>query len=87
MNLRLTSLVSAAAVAVVLAAGPAFSQAADMAQLRTEIADELVMINYTLEGGVESLTDEQVMELKQVLGDCDCNAAEKAAAIDAALAD
>ncbi len=86
MKTTLTAIATSAAVALsLLAASPAFSQAADMAQLRTEVADGLAAINYTIEGGVESLTDEQVMAIKEIL-DSGGNATDQTAAIEAALA-
>jgi hypothetical protein len=84
MKATLTAFASAAAVALsLMAAGPAFSQA-DIAQLRTEVADGLIALNYTVEGGVESLTDEQVMAIKEIL-DSGGNATDQTAAIEAAL--
>jgi formiminotetrahydrofolate cyclodeaminase len=86
MKTKLAALTSAAAVALaMMAAAPAFSQT-DYAQVRAEITQELSMISFEIPGGVESLTDDQAVQLKQILDDCECDAAEKKAAIETFLA-
>jgi hypothetical protein len=80
MHTRLMTAFGAAAVSfALLAGGPGFGQATE--ELRNEVANQLEMANIEVEGGVESLSDEQVMEIKQAMGDQDCCDAERREAV------
>jgi hypothetical protein len=72
MTRILSSMAGSAAVALVLALGtPAFAQDAATEEVRAEVSTALAEMGMDVEGGVESLTDEQVLEIATVLDSTD----------------
>lgn len=81
MHRRALTAFGAAALSFALIAGvPGYGQEATE-ELRAEVANQLEMANIEVDGGVETLSDQQVMEIKQALGDMDCCDAERREAV------
>jgi hypothetical protein len=80
MNRTVFAAFGAAALSLsLIAGGPGFGQATE--ELRQEVSSQLQLANIEVEGGVESLTDDQVMQIKMALGDTDCCDQEKRDAV------
>jgi hypothetical protein len=72
MTRILSTMAGSAAVALVLALGtPASAQDAATEEVRAEVSTALAEMGMDVEGGVESLTDEQVLEIATVLDSTD----------------
>jgi hypothetical protein len=72
---------SAVAVSLALLGGPVLAQAAD--QMRASVERELVLMG--IDADVAAMSDQQVMEIYQAVGDCSCNATEAKAQVEAIL--
>jgi hypothetical protein len=82
MYRRFLTAFGAATLSFALIAGvPGYGQEAATKELRAEVSNQLEMANIEVEGGVETLSDQQVMEIKQALGDQDCCDAERREAV------